>query len=356
MDDYRNEPIADRIGRDFTGAMSLYILLLGHRLGLLRALAERGPLTVADLAGTTGYDERYLAEWLAAMAAGGYVACDAGAGRFWLTPEQAAVYVDQESPVYAMPFVVWAPRLAGALPALEEAFRTGGGVPYEAYEPAGGDGTGNSNRVEYLANMATWLRAVPAVWQRVSAARAVLDIGCGHGWSSIALAGALPEAVIDAADADAASLAAARQNAAEAGLAGRIHFHLAAAEELALPRRYDLITALECVHDMAQPVAALRRMRELLAPGGIVLVADERMGDTLGENLTPLGHLNYNWSVLHCLPQARVDPDSAATGCGMGAALLQQYASESGFNRFEILPIDHASWRFYQLGKSGAVL
>ena len=97
-------------------------------------------------------------------------------------------------------------------------------------------------------------------------------------------------------------------------------------------------------------------LRELLAPGGIVLVADERMGDTLGENLTPLGHLNYNWSVLHCLPQARVDPDSAATGCGMGAALLQQYASESGFNRFEILPIDHASWRFYQLGKSGAVL
>ena len=168
MDDYRNEPIADRIGRDFTGAMSLFVLLLGHRLGLLAVLAKRGPLTAAELAGATGYDERYLAEWLAAMAAGGYVACDADAGRFWLTPEQAAVYVDVESPAYAMPFLVWAPRLAGALPALEEAFRTGGGVPYEAYEPAGGDGTGNSNRVE---SSPTWRRGcapVPDVWQRVA--------------------------------------------------------------------------------------------------------------------------------------------------------------------------------------------
>lgn len=352
MNDYRSEPIADRIGRDFTGAMSLYVLLLGHRLGLLATLDERGPLTAAELAGATGYDERYLAEWLAAMAAGGYIACEADAGRFWLTPEQAAVYVDVESPAYAMPFLVWAPRLAGALPALAEALRSGGGVPYEAYEPAGGDGTGNTNRVEFLTNMAVWLRAVPDVWQRVASARAVLDVGCGHGWSSIALARALPEATIDGADADPASLAAAESNVLAAGLAGRIRFHLAAAEELTLAQRYDLITALECVHDMAQPVAALRRMRELLAPGGIVLIVDELMGDTLGENLSPLGHTNYNWSVLHCLPQARLDPDSAATGCALGPARLRDYAMAAGFARCDVLPIDHAIWRFYRLSAS----
>ena len=352
MDDYRNEPIADRIGRDFTGAMSLDVLLLGHRLGLLAMLAERGPLTAAELAGATGYDGRYLAEWLAAMAAGGYIACDAAAERFWLTPEQAAVYVDTESPVYAMPLIVWAPRLAGALPALEEAFRTGSGVPYAAYEPAGDDGTGNGNRVEFLTHMATWLRAVPDVWQRVAGARAVLDIGCGHGWSSIALANVLPQAVIDGADADPASLAAAEQNAARSGITDRIRFHLAAAEDLVLPQRYDLITALECVHDMAQPVAALRKMRELLKPGGLVLVVDERMGDTLGENLTPLGHLNYAWSVLHCLPQARVDPDAAGTGCAMGPARLHAYATAAGFERCDVLPIEHAAWRFYRLEAS----
>ena len=349
MNDSRSEPIADRIGRDFTGAMSLYVLLLGHRLGLLRLLAERGLLTAAELAGATGYDERYLAEWLAAMAAGGYIACDAEAGRFWLTPEQAAVYVDVENPAYAIPVLIWAPRLAGALPALAEAFRTGGGVPYEAYEPAGGDGTGNSNRVEFLTHMAAWLRAVPDVWQRVAGARAVLDVGCGHGWSSIALAHALPEATIDGADADPASLAAAERNVMDAGLAGRIRFHLAAAEDLALPQRYDLITALECVHDMAQPVAALRRLRELLAPDGVLLIVDERMGDTLGENLTPLGHLNYVWSVLHCLPQARVDPDAAGTGCAMGPARLRDYATAAGFGRCDVLPIEHPAWRFYRL-------
>lgn len=352
MNDYRSEPIAERIGRDFTGAMSLYLLLLGHRLGLLRELAAHGPLTADELAATTGLDRRYLAEWLAAMAAGRYVACDAEAERFWLTPEQAAVYVDEENPHYAMPLVIWAPQLAGSLPALEAAFRTGEGVPHKFYDLGGVDGAGNGNRVEFLTNMAGWLRSVPEVWQRVAGACAVLDIGCGHGWSSIALANALPGAAIDAADADAASIATAEENAARTGLAGRVRFHCAAAEDLALPQRFDLITALECVHDMAQPVAALRRMRELLKPDGIVLVVDERMGDTLGENLTPIGHINYNWSVLHCLPQARVDPESAATGCAMGPARLRAYATAAGFDRCDILPIEHATWRFYRLTAS----
>lgn len=360
MLDSHTQPLAERIQEEFHGAMSIFVVLLGYRLGLLRALHAHGPVTASELADITGYDERYVREWLAAMAAGGYILYTAASDEttpnpqiiesFSLTPEQAAVFVDADSPAYAMPSLVWAPRLAAILPALEEAFLTGGGVPYARYATGAADGAGDSNRLDYMTNLAAWLRADPDLWRRVQDASTVLDVGCGHGWSSIALARALPAATIIAVDADSASLAVAQTHVDAAGLADRIQLHLAEAESLDRAERCDLITAFECVHDMAHPVRSLRRLREHLKTDGILLVADERMGDTLRENLNPLGHINYNWSVLQCLPQARIDDDSAATGCAMGPALLQRYATEAGFDRFEILPIEHPIWRFYRLG------
>src|SRR5262249_49285171 len=112
---------------------------------------------------------------------------------------------------------------------------------------------------------------------------------------------------------------------------------------------FDLVTAFECLHDMPYPVKALRRMRELAGPEGTVLVADEAVGDTLGENRTFPGRLNYNFSVLHCLPQAMVFPGSAGTGSVIRPSLLKGYAQEAGFSRVEVLPIEHPLWRFYRL-------
>ena len=330
--------------------MSCHVLLLGHRLGLLAALAEQGPATPATLAAACTCDERYVSEWLAAVAAGGYVTYDEVTDHFSLPPAHADVLVKRDSPHYAIPSLVWATRFAAVQPALETAFRTGAGVPYAAYDAGGLDGAGDADRIEYLTGVANWLQATPELQQRSRTARRVLDIACGHGWSALALAAALPHATVDAIDADAASIAAAQMNVARAGLADRVHLHQAPAEFFATPHTFDLITAFQCVHDMAQPVQVLRHLRELLAPGGILLVADLKMADHLEDNLTAQGHSHYNWSVLHCLPQARVDPASAATGCGMGPALLGRYAAQAGFAQCELLPIEHEGWFFYRLG------
>ena len=231
-----------------------------------------------------------------------------------------------------------------------EAFRTGGGVPYEAYGADTLEAIGMGNRPMFVNDyVSKWIPAMPDVEARLRAGGSVAEIGCGGGWSSISLARGFPNIQIDAVDLDAASIEQAQQNAVQAGVADRIAFYHASAEEAPLNGPYDLVTAFECVHDMAYPVPALIRMRELAGPSGVVLIADEAVGDSLDENRNFLGHFMYNFSVLHCLPQAMVFPKAAGTGAVMGPAKLRAYAEEAGFAQIEVLSIENPFWRFYRL-------
>jgi 2-polyprenyl-3-methyl-5-hydroxy-6-metoxy-1,4-benzoquinol methylase len=197
--------------------------------------------------------------------------------------------------------------------------------------------------------VAKWIPAMPDIETRLQAGGRVAEIGCGVGWSSISLAQGFPNIQIDAVDVDAASIKQAQHNAQQAGVTDRIVFHLASAEEAPLSGSYDLVTAFEVIHDMAYPVKALRRMHELAAPDGAVLIADEAVGESLAENRNFLGHLMYNFSVLHCLPQAMVYPGAAGTGTIMRPSTLRDYAQEAGFTQVDVLPIENPFWRFYRL-------
>jgi 2-polyprenyl-3-methyl-5-hydroxy-6-metoxy-1,4-benzoquinol methylase len=349
MDQTKVDAFAERIFGEVLTAMAVLNVYLGHRLGLFGALAE-GPATPAELAKRAGCVERYVREWLECMAVQDYVTHDPATGRFTLPREHAAVLVDRDSPSYAAAIACFVPSLGGVLPQLVQAFRSGGGVPYEAYGPDVLEAIAFGNRPMFLNEYAArWLPAMPDVVKRLEVGARVADIGCGLGWSSIALAGAFPKTRIDALDVDEASITEARRQAAAAGVADRITFHRAAAEDAPVRGPYDLVTAFECLHDMPYPVRALRGMRELAGPGGTVLVADEAVGDTLDENRSFVGRLNYNFSVLHCLPQALVFPDAAGTGTVIRPSTLRRYAEEAGFSRVETLPIDNPLWRFYRL-------
>jgi 2-polyprenyl-3-methyl-5-hydroxy-6-metoxy-1,4-benzoquinol methylase len=349
MDQTKIDGFAERIFGEVLSAMAVLNVYLGHRLGLFRALAE-GPAAPAELAKRAGCAERYVREWLECMAVQDYVTHEPATGRFALPAEHAAVLVERDHPSYAAALTCFVPSLAGVLPQLVQAFRTGGGVPYEAYGADALEAIGFGNRPMFVNDYAArWLPALPDVVKRLEAGARVADIGCGLGWSSIALARAFPKTRIDALDVDGASIADARGHAAEAGVADRITFHRAAAEDAPLGGPYDLVTAFECLHDMPYPVRALRRMRELATPGGAVLVADEGVGDSLDENRNFVGRLNYNFSVLHCLPQALVFPDAAGTGTVIRPSTLRRYAEEAGFSRVETLPIENPLWRFYRL-------
>jgi 2-polyprenyl-3-methyl-5-hydroxy-6-metoxy-1,4-benzoquinol methylase len=225
-------------------------------------------------------------------------------------------------------------------------------VPYADFGAAAREGQAAVNRPKFLRQLTgEWLPAIPDVHARLQAdppAR-VADIGCGGGWSSIAIARAYPGVVVDGFDLDGPSIAIALANATETGLSERVHFHVRDAAEPGRQGQYDLVTFFECVHDMARPVEALRTARALLAEGGRVLIVDERVGEQFVAPGDDVERFMYAWSTLYCLPASMAEPPSAATGAVMRPDTLRRYATEAGFREVEVAPIEDPFWRFYVL-------
>ncbi len=350
--------LAARISASVTGALEVLCLYVGDRLGLYRALHEGGPATAPELASRAGTNPRYTREWLEQQAVAGYLACDnpeeaPDERRFHLPEGFATVLLDPESPLATAAAAQIFVGVASALPQLLQAFRSGAGVSFATYGPDMLEGQARINRPAFTHLLAQeWIAAMPDIDARLRAdppAR-VADVGMGVGWSSIALARAYPRAKIDGIDLDAASVAAARDNARTAGLdGGRLGFHRRDAGDPALAGQYDLALAIECVHDMANPVAALDAMRRLVGPGGTVLIVDERVQDAFSPNGDDVERSNYGYSVLHCLPVGMTDRPSAETGAVMRRATFHRYAEKAGFSRVDELPIAHETFRFYRL-------
>jgi 2-polyprenyl-3-methyl-5-hydroxy-6-metoxy-1,4-benzoquinol methylase len=326
---------------------------LGDRLGLYVALAN-GPATAAELAAGAGADARMVREWLEQQAVGGLLevedpAAAPDARRYRLPDGGLEAYTDRDSVAFAVPTAAEVLHAVGFLPGLEGAMRTGHGL-VDTY--GWREGRPDGNRARYLSQLTRdWLPAVPDVHERLRAdppAR-VADLGVGSGWSSIAMALAYPTVRVDGFDLDPVAIGFASEHAAEAGVADRVAFLARDASDHEFAGRYDLVTVFEALHDLAHPVEALAAVRGLLADGGSVIVADERVPEAFAAPGSDFDRYIYGWSVMSCLPASMTDPRSAATGAVMRPETLRRYAREAGFGRAEVLPIDHFEWRFYRL-------
>jgi SAM-dependent methyltransferase len=327
---------------------------LGVELGLYRALERHGALTPQELAEHAGIDPRYAREWLEQQAVAGLLEADgtddAERRRYRLHPEDARVLDDPDDPLHAAPFAHLLAGIGGVLPLVAEAYRTGDGVPYAAYGRAFREGQGRINRPAFTSELPTeWLAAMPDVVARLEGAGRprIADLGCGLGYSTLAMARAFPGAHVDGIDADPASIADARANAVEAGLDGRVRFIEADAADITGP--YHLILILEALHDLRRPAAALAAARAALASGGAVLVVDERVADAFQAPGDPVERMMYGWSVTHCLPTQLAEAPSAALGTVMRAATVRELAAEAGFAGVEVLPVDNEFFRLYRL-------
>ncbi len=351
------EALIERVLRSTIGLFDLAAIHLGQRLGLYRALAEGGPATSTELAERTETDDRYVREWLEQQAVTGLLSVDdeeaaATQRRYELPAAYAEPLVDADSPNYVAPLGRQALGMLRPLPQLVEAFRTGAGIPYPDYGDDTREGIAELNRAMFINELGTaWLPSIPDVHARLSTLGArVADLGCGSGWSSIAIARAYPRARVDGIDSDTASISAARANAAAEELGDRVNFIAKDAGDPSLEGAYDLVTIFEALHDMGRPVEALATARRMLADGGTVIVADERVGEHFSAPGDELERLMYGFSVLHCLAVCRADhEDSAATGTVMRPATLRAYAEQAGFDRVDVLPIENDFWRFYRL-------
>jgi len=349
------EAFADKTFTALLGTMETFSLYLGERLGWLAALAA-GPLTPAELAARTGTVERYAIEWLEMQAVYGNLvltgsATDRANRRYALPPEAAEVLTDEHS----LSYLGALPRMFAAvgrhLDDLLAAYRSGGGVSWAELGTDARESQAATNRPWFDAQLGPALAGVPEVHAVLSAPRCrIADVGCGEGWSSLALARAYPEARVTGIDVDEPSVTAARAHAEEAGLTERVWFTGPEGSGLDQPDSFDAAFIFEALHDMPQPVEVLAAVRRTVRPGGLVVVMDEAVADEFTVPGDVVERAMYGYSTLICLPDGLSSSPSVGTGTVMRRSQLTAYATDAGFAEVDVLPIEgFAFFRFYRL-------
>jgi 2-polyprenyl-3-methyl-5-hydroxy-6-metoxy-1,4-benzoquinol methylase len=318
---------------DLGATMSAGGVVVGHRLGLYQAL-EGAPATSDELARRTECDPRYVAEWLRGQAAGGYVGYDAETERYSLSEEQAFVLAHPDGAVYAPGAFMLA---LGALRAEERvaaAFRTGEGIGWHEHDSNVFVGCEQFFRPGYIANLIpSWIPALDGVEQKLRDGAKVADVGCGLGASTILLAEHYPNTQLRGCDYHDGSIELARKRAAEAGVADRITFDVASAQDFA-GTDYDLIATFDCLHDMGDPLGAARHIRQAIAPDGTWLIVEPMAGDTVAANLNPVGRAYYNFSTFLCVPNAKSQAGGYSLGAQAGEKAIGDVVRQAGFTRF----------------------
>ena len=320
----------DEVGATLNAAL----VVMGDRLGLYRALAGAGRLTAGELAERTGASERYVREWLNAQAAGGFVAYHPAEGRYSLPPEQAVALTDSDSPAYLPGFFQIALGSVLDSPRITDAMRSGDGVGWHEHNHHVHDGCERFFRPGYNANLLTsWLPALDGVVERLQRGIRVADVGCGHGASTVLMAGAFPNSTFVGSDYHAGSIETARDRAREAGVGDRVRFETAPADGYS-GDGYELVTMFDCLHDMGDPVGAARHVLRTLAPDGTWMIVEPAAGDNVEDNLNPVSRAYYGFSTLLCTPASLSQDVGLALGAQAGPASIARVVAEAGFSRF----------------------
>jgi 2-polyprenyl-3-methyl-5-hydroxy-6-metoxy-1,4-benzoquinol methylase len=310
------------------------LVVMGDKLGLYRALAGAGALSPAELAERTGNAERYVREWLNAQAAGGYVTYDPESGRYTLPPEQTVALTDSDSPAYLPGFFQLALGSVIDSPKIVEKARSGDGFGWHEHVHDVHEGCERFFRPGYNASLvAEWLPALDGVVEKLQPGALVADIGCGHGSSTILMAQAFPHSSFVGSDYHEGSIETARRRAQEAGVADRVHFHVASADESS-GADYDLVTMFDCLHDMGDPVGAARHVLGSLKPDGTWMIVEPQAGDRVEDNLNPVGRAYYAFSTLLCTPASLSQDVGLALGAQAGQARIGDVVAAGGFTRF----------------------
>ena len=351
------DEFADKVFGALLGAQQIQAINLGDRLGWYRALAEAGPLTSGELAAHTETSERYAREWLEQQAVCGYLTVDdvtaaPGERRFTLPSAHAAVLADPDNVAYMAPLARFVADTGRFVERIAEAYRTGGGLGWDELGDDARQAQAAANRPLFLYRLGQeLLPSAPEVHERLQRAGRIADVGCGFGWSAVGLARAYPGATVVGFDVDDPSVAAARRNAEDSGVADRVRFEATdpGALDDSHAGTYDAVFAFECIHDLPDPVSVLGAMRRMAADDGVVIVMDERTEDRFTAPAGEVEQMFYGYSLMCCLGDGLSHHPSVGTGTVMRADTFTGYAREAGFSDVEVLPIEDDFFRFYLL-------
>jgi SAM-dependent methyltransferase len=318
---------------DLGAAVHAGMVVIGEKLGLYKALAV-GPMTSTELASRTKTDERYVREWLASQAAGGYVSYDENTDKFSLSAEQAFTLANEDSPAYLPGAFELALGSLAAVPRITESFRTGAGMGWHEHDDRVFHGCEKFFRPGYAANLvATWIPALMGVKAKLEAGARVADVGCGKGSSTVLMAQAFPRSRFYGFDYHSGSIEGARESAKRAGVGDRVVFEIASAKNYT-GNDYDLVTVFDCLHDMGDPVGAAKHVRQSLAKDGTWMIVEPYAKDHIKDNLNPVGRVYYSFSTLLCTPCSRSQEVALCLGAQAGEAQIRQVATSAGFSHF----------------------
>ena len=333
IDNAKLEQLQGKVINDVAGSLGLLMAYIGDKLDLYSALLEISPATSQQLADNTGMDERYLREWLSANAAAGYINYDAASGRFSMTPEQAVIFAAEGHPACMQGFFQAVMSVYIDEPKFSEVFRSGAGLPWREHSPCLFCGTERFFRPMYAMNLIDhWLPALDGVRDKLEAGARVADVGCGHGSSTILMAKAFPNSTFHGFDFHAPSIEHARERARAAGVASNTIFEVVTAKEYP-GKNYDLVTIFDALHDMGDPVGAATHIANTLAEGGTLMLVEPFAGDSLEENLHPLGQIYYSFSTMVCVPASKSQEVGLGLGAQAGQKRLTEVLNAAGFSQ-----------------------
>ena len=330
LDPDRLQTFMQRFAADQAATMHAATVVIGDQLGLYQALAAAGPSSADQLAETTGCHPRLVREWLDAQVASAY--CEHDQGRYWLTPEQAACLADPSSPTFVAGGALVSSSVHKDTERVRQAFPTDGGIGWDEHHPDLFAGTRRFFEPAYRANLASsWIPALDEVEHKLAAGARVADVGCGYGAPLLLLAEAYPASRFVGFDSHAGSIEAARRAAVDAGVADRVRFELAGADEFG-GRGYDLICVFNALHEWGDPVRAARHIRQALAPDGTWMFTEPDTDDELTDSVR--ARTFFSVSSFVCTPSALAQGAQDALGAQAGEARLERLVRDAGFSRF----------------------
>ena len=336
IDDVNQDKLEELQGKvitDVAGSMGLLLAYVGDQLDLYSALAEISPATSQELADNTGVNERYVREWLAANATGGYINYDAASGSFSMTPEQAVIFSAEGHPDCMQGFFQAVVSAYTDEPKLTEVFRTGQGLAWADHSECLFCGTERFFRPMYAANLVeSWIPALDGVREKLESGAKVADVGCGHGSSTIIMAQEFPNSTFHGFDFHEPSIEHARERARAAGVARNTIFEVVTAKEYP-GRGFDFVAIFDALHDMGDPVGACKHIADSLSDGGTFMLVEPFAGDSLEENMHPLGQIYYSFSTMVCVPASRSQEVGLALGAQAGQKRLTEVLNKGGFRQ-----------------------
>jgi SAM-dependent methyltransferase len=331
----RARKFAQQVFGFYTGGILTLMVSLGYKAGLFEA-AAKGPATSVELARRAGLDERYVREWLGAMTTGGVFTYDPATGVYTLPPEHAMCLMG-DSRLNVAPVSALVPFLGTLAPRVLQAFREGGGVPYEAYRPEFTELMDDGwRRIYDDALLGGIIPAVPGLPARLEAGARVADVGCGTGHAINLMARAYPASTFVGFDISQDAIARAEVEAREMGLRNAT-FEVRDVARLAVDAAFDVVWAFDSIHDQAHPAAVLRGVRTALAPDGLFAMLDIRGTSDVGEDIrNPFAPFYYGVSVLHCMTVSLAE---GGTGLGTmwGERVARRMLAEAGFTSVEVV-------------------